>query len=277
MDLSSVTSYRTATEPAALALAPGEAYLGGGTWLFSEPQPALTGLVDLAGLGWPPVEALPDGGVRIAATCTVERLRAHDWPPSLAALAVACADALLMSWKVQHAATVGGNLCLALPAGAMVALAAALDGDVVLWDAAGGERREPVLDFVRGAGATTLRPGDLIRGVDVPASSVEARYACGRIALTTYGRTGALVIGRRDEDGLALTVTGSTPRPVRLTLAAGATEAEVRSAVAQVPEWYDDPHGAPDWRAAVTAELAVGVVGELVGDLAGDLGAEPSR
>ena len=27
-----------------------------------------------------------------------------------------------MSWKVQHVATVGGNLCLALPAGAMISL-----------------------------------------------------------------------------------------------------------------------------------------------------------
>ena len=35
-------------------------------------------------------------------------------------LARRCAEALLMSFKVQHVATVGGNLCLALPAGAMI-------------------------------------------------------------------------------------------------------------------------------------------------------------
>ena len=42
-------------------------------------------------------------------------------------------------------------------------------------------------------------------------------------------------------------------------------EPQVRAAVAGIPAWYDDPHGAPDWRAAVTAELAVEVVEELAG------------
>ena len=47
VDLNTVTSYRFATSRADLALAPGEKVLGGGTWLFSEPQPDVTGLVDL--------------------------------------------------------------------------------------------------------------------------------------------------------------------------------------------------------------------------------------
>ena len=34
----------------------GDAWLAGGTWLFSEPQPGLTRLVDLTGLEWPPLE-----------------------------------------------------------------------------------------------------------------------------------------------------------------------------------------------------------------------------
>jgi CO/xanthine dehydrogenase FAD-binding subunit len=275
MDLGGVSSYRTADDRAALALGPGEAYLAGGTWLFSEPQAGVSGLVDLTTLGWPCVEDLPGGGLRIGATCTVERLRGHDWPPAVAALVSACADALLMSWKVQHAATVGGNLCLALPAGAMIALAAALDGEVVLWTSGGGERREPVVDFVRGAGVTTLRRGEVLRAVDVPAAALAARFAVGRIALTTYGRTAALVVGRRDPGGadLALTITGSTPRPVRLVLPATADEAGVRASVASVAAWYDDPHGAPDWRAAVTAQLAVRVTAELAGELTG----EPDR
>jgi len=33
----------------------GDAWLAGGTWLFSEPQPHLRRLIDLQGLGWQPL------------------------------------------------------------------------------------------------------------------------------------------------------------------------------------------------------------------------------
>ena len=49
-----------------------------------------------------------------------------------------------MSLKVQHVATVGGNLCLALPAGAMISLTAALGGSV--------RRLDPRRRRARGAG-----------------------------------------------------------------------------------------------------------------------------
>jgi hypothetical protein len=48
----------------------GDAWLGGGTWLFSEPQPRVTRLIDLAGLGWQPLRASAEG-LKIAATCTI--------------------------------------------------------------------------------------------------------------------------------------------------------------------------------------------------------------
>jgi CO/xanthine dehydrogenase FAD-binding subunit len=168
-----------------------------------------------------------------------------------------------MSFKVQNAATVGGNLCLAFPAGAIIALAAALDGEVVVWTPGGAERREPVVSFVRGPAVTSLQPGEVVRAVDVAGHALNARFALRRIALTTYGRTSALVVARRDDDAVSLTVSGSTPRPLRLTLSRDAPVAEVRAAVAGIEEWYDDQHGAPDWRAAMTERLAVEAVEEL--------------
>ena len=51
MDLNSVTSVDRPTTRAELAgFGPGAAWLGGGTWLFSEPQPNTTRLIDLDGL-----------------------------------------------------------------------------------------------------------------------------------------------------------------------------------------------------------------------------------
>ena len=114
-------------------------------------------------------------------------------------------------------ATVGGNLCMALPAGPMISLTAALDGVCTIWTPDGGERQLPIADFVTGANANALRPGELLRQIDMPAAALTRRTAFRQISLTPLGRSGALLIGTLGGDGgFALTVTASTPRPVRL-------------------------------------------------------------
>jgi CO/xanthine dehydrogenase FAD-binding subunit len=251
MDLATVTSQRTARERADLALAPGETLLAGGTWLFSEPQPEVTGLVDLAGLGWPDWEVTPDV-LRIGATCTVARMLTAPWGAALGLVRHAV-DAFLMSAKVQHVATVGGNLCLALPAGAAISLAAGLDATVEVWTPDGGTRRERVVDLVTGAGTTTLAPAEVVRAVDVPLSSLDRPLAFRRASLTPLGRSAAVVVGC----GERITVTASTAHPVVLDAA------DLDAGLAAIDCWYDDPHGAPDWRAHVTGVLAREVRAEL--------------
>lgn len=260
MDLHTIERWRRPTSRAQLALGPGEAYVAGGTFLFSEPQRHLTGLVELAALDWPDWEPLPGGGLRISATCSIAALQRLPWP--LSDLTRQAADALLMSWKVQSAATVGGNLCLALPAGAMTSLFAGLGATAWLWTPGGGERRLPVAAFVTGVGTSALLPGELLRGIEVPASALGAAYAFRRVSLTSDGRSAAVVVGRRDAGRLVLTVTASTPSPVVLALAETSPE-QVRDAVRGIDAWHDDVHGAPDWRAAMTERLAVEVAEEL--------------
>lgn len=251
MDLATVTSYRCATTRDDLALAPGETLLAGGSWLFSVPQPEVTGLVDLTSLAWPAVEPLPDGGLRLGATCPIAAVR-EVGPP----LMRACADALLMSFKVQAVATLGGNLCLALPAGAMTALGATLAGQVVVWGPDGGERRVPTESFVLDVGRTALRPGELVRALDLPAWAVGARTAVRRASLARVGRSGVLVTGVRSPAGPRVCLTAATRRPVVVRSVAE---------VAGVDCWYDDPHGAPDWRAAVAERYVAEVLDELGG------------
>lgn len=256
MDLHTVTGLRTARRREDLALGPGEALLAGGTWLFSEPQPATTGLVDLTGLGWPAWEELPDG-LRIGATCTIAEVTDAPWGDA-ADLVRRCADSFLMSFKVQHVATVGGNLCLALPAAAMVSLAAGLGATVVVWTPGGGERREPAAAFVRGPGRTSLQPGEVVRAIDVPAAALQARTAFRRIGLTAMGRASAVVVGC----DRTVTVTAATERPVVLGVD------DLEDGLAAIDCWYDDPHGAPDWRRAVASRLAREVARELTEGLA---------
>src|SRR5689334_8560792 len=94
----------------------GDAWLGGGTWRFSEPQPHLQRLIDLESLGWPSVERTADG-LSVAATCRIVELHDYAAPPewTAAPLIQQCCNALLMSFKIWNMATVGGNICMALP------------------------------------------------------------------------------------------------------------------------------------------------------------------
>ncbi len=97
----------------------GDAWLAGGTWLFSEPQPGLDTLIDLEGLGWPALETSP-AGLTIAATCRIAELYRYATPPdwTAAPLIRECCNAFLASLKIWNTATVGGNICMSLPAGA---------------------------------------------------------------------------------------------------------------------------------------------------------------
>jgi CO/xanthine dehydrogenase FAD-binding subunit len=247
---------------------PGDAWLAGGTWLFSEPQPALRRLVDLSSLGWAPHTVGADG-LWLAATCTIARLAKLESPAAWAAapLIGQCCRALLGSFKVWNAATVGGNLCMALPAGPVAALAVALDGACTVWTPGGGERVVAAAEFVLGPQQTALRPGEILRGLQLPATALERRAAFRRISLSPQGRSGALLIGTLGADGrFALTVTASTRRPVRLDLPHCADRVSLRDAVAASIDrdlWYDDVHGAPDWREHVTLLLAEEIRAEL--------------
>ncbi|MFJ3803341.1 FAD binding domain-containing protein [Streptomyces sp. NPDC090088] len=261
MDLNTVVEIRDARDPAPWR--PGDAWLGGGTYLFSEPQPRLRRLVDLSRTGWPPLRGTADGALEIAATCTVAQLSRHarTWQVPAAPLVEQCCRAFLASFKIWNMATVGGNLCNALPAGPMISLTAALDGECLLIAQDGVRRRVPVADFVTGAGRKDLAEGELLRSVTLPARALGRRTAFRQASLYGLGRSGVLVIGTLDpvDHSFALTVTASTVRPVRLWFplppTAGALRAAIGSAVAE-DEWIDDIHGLPEWRCHMTFHFA---------------------
>jgi CO/xanthine dehydrogenase FAD-binding subunit len=263
MDLIGVREVRMAHRRADLVFAPDEIPLGGGTWLFSEEQPGLGGMVDLTSMGWDPIVEGPDGGLTISATCTLAELRRlprHPARPADALFAPAV-DALLGSWKVHHVATVGGNICLGLPAGPMTSLTAALDGVGVVWmpGDGGGERRVPITELVTGVVQTSLEHGEVLRSVELPASALAARVGHRRISLAELGRSAAFVLARVDPDGtFVVTITAATTRPYQLRFDGIPTSAALATAVEETVagDWYDDPHGAPDWRRAMSLRFA---------------------
>jgi hypothetical protein len=146
----------------------------------------------------------------------------------------------------------------------MTSLTAALDGVALVWTPDGGERRVPVAEFVLGNQRTALRPGEVLRAVEIPRHALRARTAYRRASLSPEGRSGTLVIGRVDDGGaFVLTVTAATPRPYRFGFPAVPTATELATAIDTVPAWFDDPHGAPDWRQVVTGLLAQEIREEL--------------
>ena len=269
MDLNTIRAVaRPATREQLPVWTAGDAWLAGGTWLFSEPQTHLDRLINLADLKWPAL-TISETELSIAATCTVAQLDALACPPEWIAspLINQCCRAFLASFKIWKTATVGGNICMSLPAGPMISLTAALDGACTVWQAGGGERRISVAEFVTGDQRNALAPGDLLRQIDIPLAALERRSAFRQISLTPVGRSAALLIGSVTSDGgMALTVTASTARPVQFAFARIPNADELRETIQQrIPDglYHTDVHGKPMWRKAMTLRLAEEIRSEL--------------
>src|SRR5712671_7376022 len=215
MDLNTITEVAHPSTRGQLPVwTAGDAWRAGGTWLFSEPQVHLARLIDLTDLKWPAL-TVGENTLTIAATCTVAQLDALACPPEwlAAPLINQCCRAYLASFKIWKTATVGGNLCMSLPAGPMIALAAALDGVCTVWKADGSAQKIGVAEFVTGNQSNVLAAGDLLRQIDIPLAALKRRSAFRQISLTPVGRSAAVLIGTINDEGFALTVTASTSRP----------------------------------------------------------------
>jgi CO/xanthine dehydrogenase FAD-binding subunit len=245
------------------------AWLAGGTWLFSTPQIATDTLIDLRSLKWPSLAASA-AGLDIAATCTIAELY-HFRPPAdwtAAPLFQLCSRAFLASFKIWNAATVGGNICMSLPAGPMVTLATALEARYTLLPRDGSPRDVAAIDFVTGNHANVLQPGELLRNIHIPARALHKRFASHRSSLTHLGRSAVFLIGTRsaDDSDLLLTITAATPRPVQIKFDRAPSAAELRHAIDEaVPAdgYFDDVHGSPAYRRRLTYYYAEQIRAEI--------------
>ncbi len=247
----------------------GDAWLGGGTWLFSEPQPEVRRLVDLDGLRWEPLQ-VNETGLTIAATCKIAQLYGLAVPAEWSAtpLIRQCCQSLLASFKIWNTATVGGNICMSLPAGALISLTAALEGVCTIWQRGGGERRVGVVDFVTGVNENILEPGDLLRSIELPASALQKRTSFRRMSLTHLGRSSVLLIATSApaEGNMTLTITAATVRPVQIEFPGIPAADQLRSKLCEaIPDalYLDDVHGTPAYRKHMTFYFAEEIRSEL--------------
>lgn len=222
---------RLAQALAALAQPGGATVLAGGTDLMPQthagrvrPAPLLLNIRRVPGLAG----VTRDGDMLvIGALTTIEDLRADDDVQRAAPL-LAQACERFASEQIRNAATLGGNLCNASPAGDTLTPLLALDAEVELASLAdAGEvrtRRVPIADFFAGPGRTQRSHDELLTAVRVPAAppGQVARFekAGTRIGLDISTISLALA-ARRDADGtlhgvrIALGAVGPVPLRAR--------------------------------------------------------------
>ena len=269
VDINTITDViRSPADPPGAGWRPGDAWLAGGTWLFSDKQPDLRRLIDLMPLGW---NALTTGedGVDVGAMCTIRELyefaATSDWRAA-PLIRISC-EAFLASFKVWNSATVGGNVCMALPAGPMITLTVALEATYALQGADGSERTLDAADFVTGNHENVLYPGEVLRRIHVPAGALRKRYAHRRFTLTHLGRSTIFMIGTQTPGttDLLLTITAGTTHPVRLAFDTAPGPAIVQDAVDAIGDgaWFDDPNGTPDHRRHLAKYYAEQIRAEL--------------
>lgn len=251
----------------------GDAWLAGGTWLFSDDQPDLRRLVDITTLGWETLTT-SDAGLHIGATCTIRELYAFVPPEDWIAgplLQTSC-EAFLASFKIWNSATVGGNIAMSLPAGPMITLTVGLEATYTLWSADGSERTVDAADFVTGNHTNILAPGEILRRIDIPASALRKRYTHRRFTLTKMGRSTVFMIATQTpgNSDLSLTITAGTTHPVRLEFSTMPDRGTLRDAVDAIPAdtWFDDPNGKPDHRQHLARHFAEEIRIELTGGVA---------
>jgi CO/xanthine dehydrogenase FAD-binding subunit len=283
MNLNTITEVRRLTgDDTGVDWRDGDSWVAGGTWLFSEPQPHLRRLLDLQGIGWEPL-VVGERGLQIAATCTIAELVRLVAPPewTAAPLIGQCCRSFLASFKIWNVATVGGNICMSLPAGPMISLAVGLEGVCTLRTHDGSERRVAAEEFVTGNHHNVLQPGELLRAIDLPSSALSKRTCFRRMSLTHLGRSTVLLVGTQGERDATfmLTVSAATVRPIRLVFPQLPDGPGLRRELERaIPDemYLEDAHGSPDYRKHLTLRLAEEIRAEFAGPEPPSIGGDQS-
>ncbi len=253
------------------AYSAGDAYVSGGTWLFSEDQPAARRLIDLSAIAWTPIATSPDEIV-IAANCTYRQLEAFDWSalPAGRIFPVAIRS-LSSSFKTYGLATVGGNIGLAFAKGMMTPVFIALDASYELVTPASAPgapasvRLVSAAAFQTGVRQTILGPGEYVRAIRVPRTAFARRLVLRRAAHQASSHVTAMVIAAADpvSGAVTLTLSGALTYPVKFTLDPATPVAAQVDAVCAVRPLLADSHGGEAYRQTLLRELATEALAAL--------------
>lgn len=233
----------------------GWAWLAGGTWLFSEPQPNLNTLIDLEPLGWSEIE-LSNEHLVIGATCTFAQLLNYPWLPEWRAIAVfkSAISALAASFKVTHLATIGGNLCLALAIGVMAPVMVLLDATYEIWSPSAPPRYVAAKNFQLGIQKTVLQPGEVLRRIWIPQTSLLWQCELQRTGVAETDPALSLVVTAGAEAAVRISLGACVSTPQLLEFPQKPTPEQVTEALRTV-NWLEDARASAIYRQQVTKVL----------------------
>lgn len=236
---------------------PGWAWLAGGTWIFSEPQPDLKGLVGMERFDWSEIEAVPEGLV-IGATCSLSKLLNFSWSKEWSAMR-GLQDAvtgLAASLKVINLATVGGNLCLALSVGTLAPVMLVLNATYEIWSPTVPPRHVAAVDFQTGAQQTVLQPGEVLRRVQIPYASLRWRVNYQRIGIAATDPALAIAVAAYNPQTpqVRFGLNAALAAPRLLEFSHVPTAAELTESLLGLP-WLEDGRASAQYRQQMTAVL----------------------
>ncbi|VEP12280.1 Molybdopterin dehydrogenase FAD-binding protein [Hyella patelloides LEGE 07179] len=249
-------------------------WLAGGTWIFNEVQPQVKTLVDMQRLNWSEIEVTP-GGLSIGATCIQNDLLDFSFPEAWTATG-ALKDAVreLASFKLSHAATVGGNICLALSASTFAPVMIALNASYEIWQPNGEPYFVNAIDFQTAPQQTILQPGEVLRRIKVPDGNLtQWQTSFKRMAVCTAGYAIAIIVTayHPQTNRVRFGIGGSIKSPRLIEFDTVPTPEQIVSAIgAFSPQMYiDNERGSAAYRRHITQVLMQRGITELTTGIKG--------
>ena len=124
--------------------------------------------------------AIDGGAIRIGALCTITEIMQSELVKEHLPILIETCDHFASN-QIRNAATVGGNICNASPAGDTLVPLLVLDAEIELASKPNGSvvrRRMPLAEFFVGPGKTKLGPAELLAGLRIalPGADHYARF-----------------------------------------------------------------------------------------------------
>ncbi len=269
MDLYSVETYLRPKSLTELSdWQPNWHWLAGGTWIFNEVQPQVKTLVDMQQLNWSEIEVTPQG-LSIGATCIQNELLDFTFPaPWTATKALKDAVRELASFKLSHAATVGGNICLALSASTFAPAMVALNASYEIWRPDSEPYFVDAVDFQTAPQQTILQPGEVLRSIKIPIWNLaQWQTSFKRMAVCTAGYAIAIVVTayHPQTQQVRFGIGGSVKSPRLIEFDSVPTPEEIVGEMSQTPLhiYIDDERGSAAYRRQITQVLMQRGITEL--------------
>jgi len=256
-------------------------YVAGATDLYLMMPSGVDFVVDINGAGLAAIAHEPGGDLAIGAAATLQQVATAPAVTAYAGGAIAAAAAHCGNRPVRTTATIGGNLCTALPSADMAPVLLALDARARITDGAAIEE-VPLASFFTGPRQTVL--GDrLLAAIVLPAAAGRWRARARKLCRTQEDISIAQVSVGLHLDGPIITearvaLGAVAPVPCRATAAEEAltglkvTAAGTPDAIAAAArlagarsEPIDDHRASAAYRRAMVTVLTRRLVRELAG------------